>query len=317
MTSPFISIILPLYNKEKFVYETLLSAITQTYSRYEIIVVNDGSTDKSEEVIKPLMDKIRYKSILNGGPGAARNVGIEMAKGEYIAFLDADDLWLPNKLELQVKAVTQYPEIAMVVTNHEGVGGSVGVPQWRLPNDCEWLIVPKESSFHMFLKGFVICTPSVMVSTEIIRKVGGFPTDVRRGEDVYTWFKIGMEFPVAYGRDVCVKVRMDEEGITMTTGFENHETNLLFDRLRDLALQSGKTQAYRDWQNMLFRSVFSYTKRSIHANRPECGWQYLQEKKCYLNWWKYLGLYMILCLSPVIRSLKGLKHWKKTWFDPL
>ena len=94
-----ISVVIPLYNKESFITETIQSVLNQTFADFELILINDGSTDKSEAVVKTFNDhRIRYKSIANSGVSVARNTGIELAKFTWIAFLDADDWWAPSFL---------------------------------------------------------------------------------------------------------------------------------------------------------------------------------------------------------------------------
>ncbi|HAT66053.1 MAG TPA: glycosyltransferase family 2 protein, partial [Flavobacteriaceae bacterium] len=94
-----ISVIIPLYNKERFIGETIQSVLNQSFADFELILINDGSTDKSEAVVKTFNDpRIRYKSIANSGVSVARNTGIELAKFPWIAFLDADDWWAPSFL---------------------------------------------------------------------------------------------------------------------------------------------------------------------------------------------------------------------------
>lgn len=109
---PTISIIIPAYNAEKTIKETIESVQEQTFSDWELIVINDGSNDKTLEIIQTISDeRLRVFSYLNSGTaGAARNRGISHATGEYIAFLDADDLWTQNKLEMQLKALQDNPE---------------------------------------------------------------------------------------------------------------------------------------------------------------------------------------------------------------
>ena len=109
-----ISIVIPLYNKEKSIATTLESVLAQSYTNYEVIVVDDGSTDNSANVVRELVnDKIRLISKPNGGVCSARNRGIQEAKSQYVAFLDADDLWEKDYLEEQVKMIADFP-VAMM-----------------------------------------------------------------------------------------------------------------------------------------------------------------------------------------------------------
>lgn len=100
-----ISVIIPVYNREKYVSEAIESVLKQTYQFLDIIVIDDGSTDKSAEIIKSFGSKIRYFYQENSGISSALNHGLKVAKGEFIAFLDSDDLWTENKLNLQIKVL--------------------------------------------------------------------------------------------------------------------------------------------------------------------------------------------------------------------
>lgn len=111
---PRVSIIIPTYNGDRFVVQTLESVLNQTYRDYEIIVINDGSTDRTAEILQPYHNRIRYLEQANQGVATARNRGLALAQGELIAFLDQDDVWLPNKLALQVDCFDQNPEIGIV-----------------------------------------------------------------------------------------------------------------------------------------------------------------------------------------------------------
>lgn len=114
---PLISIITPIFNGEKYILETIHSVLNQTYTNWEMIIVDNKSTDNSIEVIKTVCDdriKIIYLEYNSGGPARPRNIGLTNAKGEYIAFLDADDVWLPNKLEKQVELLERESLIDIV-----------------------------------------------------------------------------------------------------------------------------------------------------------------------------------------------------------
>ena len=111
---PRVSVIIPTYNREKYIAETINSVLDQTFSDYEIIVVDDGSADNTERLIREqFADEVIYLSKPNGGPASARNMGMRVAKGEYIAFLDSDDLWLPEKLAIQTRFMDAHPEIGL------------------------------------------------------------------------------------------------------------------------------------------------------------------------------------------------------------
>jgi len=109
-----VSVIIPTYNRADLLSEAIESVLGQTHKDTEIIVIDDGSTDNTREKLKPYQGRIKYKYIENGGPALARNMGMRMAKGQYIAFLDSDDLYYPYKIEIQADFLDKHPEVAMV-----------------------------------------------------------------------------------------------------------------------------------------------------------------------------------------------------------
>lgn len=112
-----VSVVIPTYNRASYVTMAIKSALAQSYHDYEIIVVDDGSTDGTRDVLEPYRDRIRYMYQDNEGVSAARNTGIQESRGEWIAFLDSDDEWLPNKLEIQMGHIKSYPEICLLAAN--------------------------------------------------------------------------------------------------------------------------------------------------------------------------------------------------------
>ena len=116
MTSPLVTVVIPTYNYGRYICQTVESALGQTYSPVEIIVVDDGSTDDTRERLTAYGDRVRYIYLQNRGVSTARNIGIQAARGEFVALLDSDDLWLPDKLERQVTVGIHQPDIGLVAT---------------------------------------------------------------------------------------------------------------------------------------------------------------------------------------------------------
>ena len=132
--APIVSVIIPAYNAERFIPQAIQSVLEQTYQSYEIIVVDDGSTDKTKDILKEFEDKVCCIYQENQGPSAARNAGIKISQGRYICFLDADDIWTPDKLEVQVEFLECHPDISLVFSDHQDFdagGGSVPLVSGR------------------------------------------------------------------------------------------------------------------------------------------------------------------------------------------
>jgi len=116
--SPLVSVIIPTYNRAQYICEAVKSVLRQTFSDFELIVVDDGSVDNTKEILTPYLGIVKYIYQNNSGIAAARNAGIEMSRGEFIAFLDSDDLWVRDKLQLQVHLLRQQSKLAMVYADY-------------------------------------------------------------------------------------------------------------------------------------------------------------------------------------------------------
>lgn len=178
---PIVSVVIPTYNRAKLIGKTLRSVLGQSYDNFEIIVVDDGSTDNTKDVVNKFKDeRIRYiRHEKNKGAPTARNTGIKAAKGEYIAFQDSDDEWLPQKLEKQMKAFENAPQKLGVV--YTGLTKIVDDTKEYIP--YSW-VAQKEGDIHKeLLKGNFIATPSIVVRKECFEKVGMFDRKLPRLQD--------------------------------------------------------------------------------------------------------------------------------------
>ena len=188
---PAVSIIIPLYNKGLYIRRAVDSVLAQTFEDYEVIVVDDGSTDDGPQQVMAYSDpRLRLIRQTNAGPGAARNRGIQSAQGEYVAFLDADDEWLPEFLHVTYNALQRYPECDLCVTPfyYGAIGGCIGYQYeegvWSLPEDLNHLEFKNHlDSLHS--AGTILCT------RQLFEKFGGFyENGCIYGEDAYLWLKV-------------------------------------------------------------------------------------------------------------------------------
>ena len=198
-----ISVVIPLYNKERQIAETLRSVLQQNFQDFEIVVVNDGSTDGSVAAAESVLDeRIRIIHQDNAGVSAARNRGIEEARYGLIAFLDADDRWKPDYLQTQYELTQKYSECSVFACNYEFVhaDGSVHPTIIRkLPFEEENGILSNyfevASCSHP-----PICSISIMVRRDAIQSIGGFPIGIKSGEDLLTWARLACRGQIAYSR---------------------------------------------------------------------------------------------------------------------
>jgi len=197
-----ISVVIPLYNKASSISRAIQSVLRQTYDDYEIIVVNDGSTDDSKNVVEQNNNpQIRLINQSNAGVSAARNRGIVEAKGEFVAFLDADDEWEPNFLTTISCLIKNYPECKIFGTNYTN----------KFSNGSCLSTVIKGVNFLPKTHGIInnyfevasmssppICSICVAMRKDDILRIGGFPVGIKSGEDLLTWAKLLVEGSLAY-----------------------------------------------------------------------------------------------------------------------
>jgi glycosyltransferase involved in cell wall biosynthesis len=185
MNKPLVSAIIPTYNYGHFVVDAVECALGQTYPAMEVIVVDDGSTDDTRERLSPYMDRIRYVYQRNRGLPAARNAGIRLARGEWIALLDADDLWHRQKTEVQLNAVSGLGDLGMI-----GSQKNVGLPD-RLPPDPE----VRRLEVRDFLLRAPVTSSSVLLRRDCLAEVGWFDEGLTSAEDRDMWLRMAARFP--------------------------------------------------------------------------------------------------------------------------
>lgn len=195
MKENLISIIVPVYNAEKFLEDTIKSVEEQTYTNWELIFVNDCSKDESSKIIDEKIkenNKIKLINLeQNSGAAIARNTGINNAKGQYIAFLDADDLWNKEKLEKQINFMKEN-NCAFSFTGYEFADEN-GIGNGKIVN------VPKTINYRQALKNTTIWTSTVMFDVQKLGKELIQMPNVKRGQDTATWWKVLKQIDNAYG----------------------------------------------------------------------------------------------------------------------
>ncbi len=190
------SVIIPAYNAESFIQSSIDSVLSQTRDDYEIVVVDDGSNDHTAEIIKSIDDfRIRYIYQENKGVSAARNTGIRNAKGEYICFLDADDLWKPHHLEVIYEMIEAFPDCDVYITGHElrlhngkSINKSCGVDGPTQINNAYK---------HIWNFGYFFHTNSIACRTSVFDEVGLFEIGVKNCEDDDMWYRLFAYYSVA------------------------------------------------------------------------------------------------------------------------
>ncbi len=204
---PKVSVIIPAYNMARYTVEAIKSVLNQTFKDYEIVVVDDGSTDNTKELLQPYIEshQITYIYKENGGACSARNVGIRVSRGEYIAFLDCDDLWLPKKLEISIDLLDSHPEIGFVYSRAIIIDKK-GDNLWFSKERC----YSGENALEKLIFRNFIRSSSPVVRKECFKKVGLFDETIFHPADRDMWLRISEYFPIKYINIPLIKYRVGE-----------------------------------------------------------------------------------------------------------
>ncbi|HEX9271719.1 MAG TPA: glycosyltransferase family A protein [Candidatus Binatia bacterium] len=185
--SPIVSVIIPTYNRWPMVGEAMESVLAQSYRAWELIVVDDGSTDGTSEHLAQYGANIRHVSRQRSGVAAARNYGVGIARGRYVAFLDSDDLWMVKKLAIQMAFVEQHPEVQICQTEEIWFRRGVRV------NPKAKHVKPSGDIFRRSLDLCLVSPSAVMITKQLFNQFGGFDESFPVCEDYDLWLRIGVD----------------------------------------------------------------------------------------------------------------------------
>lgn len=208
---PEVSVIIPVYNGEKFIKEALDSVFAQTFHDFEIIVVNDGSTDSTERSLSKYMGQITYVVQMNQGQSVSRRRGLQESTGNFVAFLDADDIWIPRKLERQVGFALAHPEYGIVTTDV----ASFEDQQTVLSSLKQWHQIPDGYVLENLLFDNWIPPSAALVRRECFDRVTTFDVPPPCfGEDWMMWMEIAAHYPIHFVDEVLVCRRLHPESVS-------------------------------------------------------------------------------------------------------
>jgi len=206
---PFVSVVIPTYNREQQVQAALKSVLAQTYPQFEVIVVDDGSTDGTGETIQRLVSQqcgggrqIRYFFQPNQGQSAARNKGIDEARGAWVAFLDSDDLWLPEKLEWQIRAIKKFECRCCACITDARLVDDLGKDATTFRESGrgwqETLGTDPEASAALVRCRDPFWVSTLLVRSDVVKQLGSFDTNIRYAEDHYFLFRLSLATTFCY-----------------------------------------------------------------------------------------------------------------------
>ena len=279
---PEVSVIIPTYNRANLIGRSIQSVLNQTYQEFEIIVVDDGSTDNTEYVVKGFDDaRIRYVRYQeNRGGSAARNAGIKIASGDYIAFQDSDDEWLPEKLEKQ-----------MVIFKSASVKvGVVYTGFWRIQNNKKKYIpssaITKKSGnvYKSILNRNFITTQSAVIKKEVFKKTGMFDERIPAFQDWDLWIRISKYYEFQYVGEALVISYYQSKSISANKKASINAHKMILDKyFEDL----------RKYKKILANHYFNIgSKLYLNGERRESGIYFLKSIKTY-------PIYIIFFIAPL------------------
>lgn len=223
---PKFSVVIPVYNKARFLAETLDSVVKQRFEDIEVLLLDDGSTDNSYEIMESYTRDPRFRIFQqeNRGVSASRNYLIEKASAPYIALLDADDLWHPDYLQLQHQMVQTYPEARVFATASKIKRGNTSQPRsYNLPEGfgAHGLMDYFEGSTLDSL----LHSSTTVLHKEVFREVGNYNEAYRSGEDTDLYVRIGLKYPVVFNKKVLVTYRVVDDGLVKSSRSVHEKAN--------------------------------------------------------------------------------------------
>ncbi len=268
---PKVTVVIPAYNAMAYLPQTLDSVLKQTFSDFEVLIINDGSTDNIMQWASEITDsRIKLISQLNQGVSVARNTGIENAQGEYIVFLDADDLWEPTKLEKQVCCLDNKPEVGLVYT------WTLLVDENGKPTGVRYNSELEGDVWQQILVGDIVCSgSSAMVRRSCFEVVGVFDPDLSSAADFDMWTRIAAHYPFTVIKEYLLYYRqsstsmsknhlkmMQDLRITFEKRFQSVPLELLY--LRNVAYAGMyRTLAWKSMYDGQYEEANAYCKQAI------------------------------------------------------
>lgn len=273
MASPKVSVIMSVYNDERFIHDAVESILRQTFQDFEFIIINDGSTDRTYEILSSFKDeRIRVFNQENRGLTFSLNRCLSLARGEYIARMDGDDISMPERFSREISFLEEKPSIGLVGTfayRIDTQGRKIGLSTYKTE--------PKEIRENLWID-CPFCHTSVMFRKSCIDKIGGYRERVGPAEDLDLWFRITEHFDGANIPEALHSFRIDPSGITLSRRFDQLRAGCLVRYLARQRLNSGKDNL-DEWSE----EELERTLEELFPKTPE------REKIIYLNNLLYLA----------------------------
>jgi glycosyltransferase involved in cell wall biosynthesis len=285
MAESLVSIVMPAYNRAHLIGETIQSVLDQSYSNWELIIIDDGSTDDSRTIINEFNDqRIQYYAIEHYGIlGKVRNVGMNYSKGSYIAFLDSDDLWLPHKLVFQLALFKKYPQ-ASFAFGHGEQFGSGAIP----PPELETLFVGNVFYPILLKERFVFYVPTIIFKKAILEKIIAIDESLLSGGDIDFFLRMAHVYEGIFSNEIVVKIRKHEQSHSQRLEFVAYEEYL--DMIKRFLRKDFLTsmQYHQIASKQCYKLGLLYLNQNNHQKAAECFGNFVKIKpfnpKGWIRW---------------------------------
>ena len=304
-----ISVIIPLYNKAKSIAGVLDCVLSQTYQDFEVVVVDDGSTDDGAAIVDGYTDaRIRLIRQVNAGVSAARNRGIAEARGEYVAFLDADDEWTDDYLSIQYDLSTKFPDCDVFATNYRMKYSNGDITPAQI---SKIRFVGDDGVLANYFEVASCSHPPLWTSAVMVRKssmecIGGFPVGIKSGEDLLTWARLAIRYKVAYTRNVAATFVVDDNHKVSQKPTRAHDdedfVGVELVKLIDCSFPKDRKWV-KKYVSLWYKMRVSVCLRMDEVSKTwEYGFKALRYNLC--NYKVYLMMGMVLLPSVIQNSIK-------------
>jgi glycosyltransferase involved in cell wall biosynthesis len=310
MSSTRVTALIPTYDSGKYICDAVDSVLAQTFPAHEIIVVDDGSTDCTREVLAKYKTKIKYIRQVNAGPPAARNTGIARATGEFIALLDSDDLWVPQKLKLQMNYIDRHPECGLVYTDMKTFDDT-GIIEESVKVSRN-LTLPSGRIFPQMFVETLFQTSAVLIRKSCIDRVGGFDTSLRMGDDYEFFLRIARHYELGYVDEPLVLYRQHPSQGTRTWGkllqkgvpWEFLVLKRILDTYPEVVREMGRSQVQQRLSKPYFALAYACLAEGDHSNARKLLREAIRYWPSNLGYARY---YLMTLFGPrTLNRMKGL-----------
>ena len=280
---PRFSVVISVFNKEDQIGDTINSVLAQTETDFEIVILNDGSTDASETVIEGFTTdpRIRYYSEKNQGASAGRNFLIKKAKGEFIALLDGDDLWLPNYLDEIKRLISVFPNEAVYATNSEKFNGRRIISR-NYSVDISKFEEIKVNLFEASYEDSIVNSSSVVLKKDVFEKIGYYNPNLKSGEDTDLFVRLGLNYPVVFSPKVCTQILILDNSLSHTS--LNVETKASFAEYENLEGNNEPLKKFLDLNrySLCLLAILDDNQMAFEKFRAKIDLQNLNKKQRFL-----------------------------------